>query len=121
MIRRPPRSTRTDTLFPYTTLFRSISRGAPSGTTARLDSNRAVSTTESTLTIASHGANTPKSAGANTRATLNVPTSGNACAPSVPPSTDGVFFQKVAEVNMVRTADRRVGRESGRGGGGRYD
>src|SRR3546814_19151845 len=26
MIRRPPRSTRTDTLFPYTTLFRSIVR-----------------------------------------------------------------------------------------------
>src|SRR3546814_737698 len=26
MIRRPPRSTRTDTLFPYTTLFRSINR-----------------------------------------------------------------------------------------------
>src|SRR3546814_4572642 len=30
MIRRPPRSTRTDTLFPYTTLFRSCcSRPAP--------------------------------------------------------------------------------------------
>src|SRR3546814_14428044 len=32
MIRRPPRSTRTDTLFPYTTLFRSAersSRGLP--------------------------------------------------------------------------------------------
>src|SRR3546814_11247193 len=28
MIRRPPRSTRTDTLFPYTTLFRSL---APDG------------------------------------------------------------------------------------------
>src|SRR3546814_14532895 len=27
MIRRPPRSTRTDTLFPYTTLFRSILEG----------------------------------------------------------------------------------------------
>src|SRR3546814_5482958 len=27
MIRRPPRSTRTDTLFPYTTLFRSHSDG----------------------------------------------------------------------------------------------
>src|SRR3546814_16785056 len=27
MIRRPPRSTRTDTLFPYTTLFRSITQG----------------------------------------------------------------------------------------------
>src|SRR3546814_10160154 len=26
MIRRPPRSTRTDTLFPYTTLFRSLWR-----------------------------------------------------------------------------------------------
>src|SRR3546814_5455155 len=30
MVRRPPRSTRTDTLFPYTTLFRS-----PSASTAR--------------------------------------------------------------------------------------
>src|SRR3546814_19282064 len=31
MIRRPPKSTRTDTLFPYTTLFRSTDdgRGAP--------------------------------------------------------------------------------------------
>src|SRR3546814_10279461 len=28
MIRRPPRSTRTDTLFPYTTLFRSNAEGA---------------------------------------------------------------------------------------------
>src|SRR3546814_12700897 len=28
MIRRPPRSTRTDTLFPYTTLFRSALFGA---------------------------------------------------------------------------------------------
>src|SRR3546814_11627233 len=27
MIRRPPRSTRTDTLFPYTTLFRSTDEG----------------------------------------------------------------------------------------------
>src|SRR3546814_12730792 len=29
MIRRPPRSTRTDTLFPYTTLFRSAEESAP--------------------------------------------------------------------------------------------
>src|SRR3546814_2090713 len=29
MIRRPPRSTRTDTLFPYTTLFRSAGRPSP--------------------------------------------------------------------------------------------
>src|SRR3546814_21087168 len=31
MIRRPPRSTRTDTLFPYTTLFRSDKRNAETG------------------------------------------------------------------------------------------
>src|SRR3546814_14879001 len=30
MIRRPPRSTRTDTLFPYTTLFRSCNDQSPS-------------------------------------------------------------------------------------------
>src|SRR3546814_12081752 len=29
MIRRPPRSTRTDTLFPYTTLFRSLFGSPP--------------------------------------------------------------------------------------------
>src|SRR3546814_17154062 len=32
MIRRPPRSTRTDTLFPYTTLFRSLRRLVRAGT-----------------------------------------------------------------------------------------
>src|SRR3546814_13980655 len=31
MIRRPPRSTRTDTLFPYTTRFRSVARSAIQG------------------------------------------------------------------------------------------
>src|SRR3546814_8219857 len=31
MIRRPPRSTRTDTLFPYTTLFRSVRHGDRGG------------------------------------------------------------------------------------------
>src|SRR3546814_5191163 len=37
MIRRPPRSTRTDTLFPYTTLFRSFIRsfGVKSGELAQ--------------------------------------------------------------------------------------
>src|SRR3546814_8858563 len=36
MIRRPPRSTRTDTLFPYTTRFRSRSR-SPAGRRCRTD------------------------------------------------------------------------------------
>src|SRR3546814_16394389 len=35
MIRRPPRSTRTDTLFPYTTLFRSPEPFRPSGFLSR--------------------------------------------------------------------------------------
>src|SRR3546814_13841841 len=38
MIRRPPRSTRTDTLFPYTTLFRSSS-----GENYRANASRSVS------------------------------------------------------------------------------
>src|SRR3546814_2351137 len=37
MIRRPPRSTRTDTLFPYTTLFRSPRRCGHSPPTPRSD------------------------------------------------------------------------------------
>src|SRR3546814_18669265 len=35
MIRRPPRSTRTDTLFPYTTLFRSLPAQARAGVAGR--------------------------------------------------------------------------------------
>src|SRR3546814_17799668 len=34
MIRRPPRSTRTDTLLPYTTLFRSLFKTTPEPTSA---------------------------------------------------------------------------------------
>src|SRR3546814_2230026 len=49
MIRRPPRSTRTDTLFPYTTLFRSPTRlcdgvgqglGTLDGQTVRIHGSR---------------------------------------------------------------------------------
>src|SRR3546814_9372598 len=37
MIRRPPRSTRTDTLFPYPTLFRSVRQGQAAGSNAQRD------------------------------------------------------------------------------------
>src|SRR3546814_17033957 len=37
MLRRPPRSTRTDTLFPYTTLFRSVDGLRPYFESAHLD------------------------------------------------------------------------------------
>src|SRR3546814_3070211 len=40
MIRRPPRSTRTDTLFPYTTLFRSDLTSMAEGTKQRHEEAR---------------------------------------------------------------------------------
>src|SRR3546814_2803802 len=40
MIRRPPRSTRTDTLFPYTTLFRSTCARKMAGNETMLSSMR---------------------------------------------------------------------------------
>src|SRR3546814_12745105 len=48
MIRRPPRSTRTDTLFPYTTLFRSRAERAivRSAELARLDGQTRVVTVQ---------------------------------------------------------------------------
>src|SRR3546814_21072245 len=39
MIRRPPRSTRTDTLFPYTTLFRSFTKIHPAAQLAPIELN----------------------------------------------------------------------------------
>src|SRR3546814_3639045 len=42
MIRRPPRSTRTDTLFPYTTLFRSIKHLVSPDTPRRRVTRRAL-------------------------------------------------------------------------------
>src|SRR3546814_4037929 len=42
MIRRPPRSTRTDTLFPYTTLLRSHYATLLRGTVARMVENQEV-------------------------------------------------------------------------------
>src|SRR3546814_2412589 len=47
MIRRPPRSTRTDTLFPYTTLFRSSDRRADRIVPARRSRDRARTATRS--------------------------------------------------------------------------
>src|SRR3546814_5753079 len=44
MIRRPPRSTRTDTLFPYTTLFRSPTRGPSPSRSIRASTMRPAST-----------------------------------------------------------------------------
>src|SRR3546814_8324920 len=51
MIRRPPRSTRTDTLFPYTTLFRSPRRKRVMKTTVRMVGQVAVVDLSGKITI----------------------------------------------------------------------
>src|SRR3546814_19094170 len=51
MIRRPPRSTRTDTLLPYTTLFRAEQRGV----TVALAVERAVQWPQADLRLGNHG------------------------------------------------------------------
>src|SRR3546814_15126678 len=58
MIRRPPRSTRTDTLFPYTTLFRSVGRMISNDTPGVCDgtrSRRSISPAGSRPTFARNG------------------------------------------------------------------
>src|SRR3546814_17722297 len=56
MIRRPPRSTRTDTLFPYTTLFRSLSvRSAPMRP-QQINDRSLMSTNDNTITELGRGA-----------------------------------------------------------------
>src|SRR3546814_20565499 len=55
MIRRPPRSTRTDTLFPYTTLFRSLA-GAGAFDCIESDRPRAFAGAEALLACANSSA-----------------------------------------------------------------
>src|SRR3546814_1737430 len=49
MIRRPPISTRTDTLFPYTTLFRSVAGWAWPACTGDIEMNDKISSEEQVL------------------------------------------------------------------------
>src|SRR3546814_16889340 len=57
MIRRPPRSTRTDTLFPYTTLFRSVrATSAPRVCCANRWRAKSTSTLKPPLAVPDHAA-----------------------------------------------------------------
>src|SRR3546814_19478117 len=56
MIRRPPRSTRTDTLFPYTTLCRSEQEAGEAGIGDKADMRAAVAEPEQGIGIADHRA-----------------------------------------------------------------
>src|SRR3546814_3415996 len=70
MIRRPPRSTRTDTLFPYTTLFRSTDRARRKGPAAgaRRRSSRRTDAADHRLCHASRAACGVRCAGEGGRA-----------------------------------------------------
>src|SRR3546814_13540980 len=54
MIRRPPRSTRTDTLFPYTTLFRSEHRDVEAGLQRQAAVHAAADTGVFSLRVLAH-------------------------------------------------------------------
>src|SRR3546814_19288476 len=68
MIRRPPRSTRTDTLFPYTTLFRSVDGLRPSRAGAAFTLNLPKPLTETSSPLAAASAITAKTASTDLRA-----------------------------------------------------
>src|SRR3546814_15532217 len=62
MIRRPPRSTRTDTLFPYTPLFRSVYQYLGRSThRVGLSNRRLVHVTDDTVTFRTRGEQTARS------------------------------------------------------------
>src|SRR3546814_13620464 len=64
MIRRPPRSTRTDTLFPYTTLFRSL---LALGILQQLEARAAACVERHELAVDDREAAKPAQGGANRR------------------------------------------------------
>src|SRR3546814_7900632 len=61
VIRRPPRSTRTDTLFPYTTLFRSTTPSSPRGSASPTTTSPSATATERHRRLRSAGRSTSRS------------------------------------------------------------
>src|SRR6056297_4198939 len=111
MIRRPPRSTRTDTLFPYTTLFRSTSP-APA---------RAVQSPEVTLVADAKGAAWAMSAASaaarlasrSTKTTSSTAPSRTrakpAALPTAPAPTIPIFIAVLLQVSVDMGRDGRGG------------
>src|SRR3546814_19864354 len=113
MNRRPPRSTRTDTLFPYTTLFRSCSAELLSAKDADYCRRRIETRSEefatrpaSTLTaeqrLLGERLTTLRGAGIDEAAR----------APGTNPSADDRELQALASITLtVRSEESRVGKE----------
>src|SRR3546814_20564037 len=101
MIRRPPRSTRTDTLFPYTTLFRSHRRveSIPERPRPRLDRDLELPV-EARLTDLLCDAPVHSSAGACDAIAMH--------PAAIHPANDTVAPQTRL---LIRSEERRVGKE----------
>src|SRR3546814_20419437 len=114
MIRRPPRSTRTDTLFPYTTLFRAK-------VTARADLEAARADYEAAAAQAAGASGAAEAAGVSGRfISVRSPISGRVtAAPALLGSyvsAETELFRiadpSVAQAEVsVRSEERRVGKE----------
>src|SRR3546814_12604256 len=116
MIRRPPRSTRTDTLFPYTTLFRSMmqdGKALQAGTSHYLGTNFAEAAgiqfqdregAQQFCHTTSWGVSTRLIGGV-------IMTHGDDDGLRVPPA---IAPQQVVILPMVRGGDEEIGRASGR-------
>src|SRR3546814_15242602 len=100
MIRRPPRSTRTDTLFPYTTLFRS--------TQPRTAAGAGPATPAIARSSGSGGCGHGGRSRSRMRACLpSPPSSGRHAQPRVPPPPQAVR----QSTRNSRSEERRVGKE----------
>src|SRR3546814_15802706 len=134
MIRRPPRSTRTDTLFPYTTLFRSCPRhrqglsllllwrrlparstapekAAPEKAAHRMTSLGLSFQVTATDGAARRGRLSTAHGIVNTPAFMTVGTAG---------TVKGLTPEQVAARGAERSEERRVGKECGRTGRSRW-
>src|SRR3546814_16958716 len=98
MIRRPPRSTRTDTLFPYTTLFRSMRRTGICGATETLLIDRAYADPRPILSAL-------VDAGCELRGTDEVRTLDSRIKPASDEDWDTEYLDSILSVALVDGVD----------------
>src|SRR3546814_17781328 len=107
MIRRPPRSTRTDTLFPYTTLFRSTGGGPATGGGTRADAaggHRVAGQPPRPCAVPANGFHGGRSTSDD----------GTAGVVSVGAADDRGALSDACGCAVFRSEERRVGQEWGR-------
>src|SRR3546814_12749479 len=123
MIRRPPRSTRTDTLFPYTTLFLSAQKGGGRG--ALPSGSISVSKSGTQFDNLNHGASEGRSVDTNSTSSSGVNdehTNGSGASMSDSQYERGGSFSRastttsssVGTEDSLRSDESRVGNECAR-------